>query len=157
MCLFADSSRLSVDEIPPPPSFFLFFFLSQNNSQFIFAPFSSSGAGSKTKALSGLGLIPVPKCFTANVITSPQVPRFRAPCLFPVVVFRFQVSFCCHPLAPTPLPWGSAILRILVLFGNNFHTRQKNKTPATTEIYFSFEELQLFAENGPFRSTSCHL
>lgn len=113
MCLFADSSRLSLDEIFLS---FLFFSLrlpiQRINSRFIFAPFSSSGAGvhsGKTKELSGLGLIPMPKCFTANVITSAQVPRFRAPHLFPVV-FYFQVSFWCHPLL---IPLEDAILRML--------------------------------------------
>lgn len=112
MCLFADSSRLSLDEI----FFFCLVFLlrlpiQRINSRFIFAPFSSSGAGAhsgKTKELSGLGLIPTPKCFTANVITSAQVPRFMAPHLFPVV-FYFQVSFWCHPLL---IPLGDAILRM---------------------------------------------
>lgn len=52
----------------------------------------------------------MPKCFTANVITSAQVPRFRALRLFPVV-FYFQVSFWCHP----PLiPLEDAILRMLL-------------------------------------------
>lgn len=51
------------------------------------------------KALSGLGLIPIPKCFTANVITSPcKSHSLNGASRFLPVLFHFQFLLPCHPL-----------------------------------------------------------
>lgn len=101
----ADSS---VDEI----FFFLSFFHKITSNSFCPIFLWSRVHASRAKALSGLGLIPIPKCFTANVITSSWVPQFKACCSLPVVVFHFQVSFPCHPL----IFIVGAILKTPILF-----------------------------------------
>lgn len=59
------------------------------------------------KALSGLGLIPIPKCFTANVITSPYKSHSLngISWLLPVL-FHFQFLLPWHPLVLRLHYWG---------------------------------------------------
>lgn len=129
MYLFADSSRLSVDEI------FFFFFLPQNNFQFILPYFPlEQGAHWHSEGIIWFRSNPYTQVFYSQcnyIFVSPRVPS---------VLFHFQVPLQCHPLIFRLYFWGANSedtdddQR-----SNNVLQTRKNKL--TVEICSSFEYL----------------
>lgn len=83
--LFADSSRLCWWDSS------LFFFHRICSISFLPSYFSPKRCAHASTA-KALGLIPIPKCFTASVITSSWVSQFKSYCSLPLA-FHLQVIF----------------------------------------------------------------